>query len=149
MERKLKLSLLLIGISFYSMSQNPVEWKFTSKKIKDQEYEIHLVAIIQNPWHIYSQFTPEGGPVPTSVSFNKNPLVDLQGEAMEAGKLEQKHEEVFGMDVKYFGGKVDFVRIIKVKGKAKTNISGMIEYMVCNDRECLPPKKIPFNVKLE
>ena len=46
-------------------------------------------------WHIYSQTTPEGGPVPTTIEFTKNPLVNLQGTAKETGKMEQRHEELF------------------------------------------------------
>jgi len=154
MKRNLIISILFFGIAFCGFSQNPVEWKFSAKKIAEKLYEIHLAAIVQNPWHIYSQFTPEGGPIATSIQFNKNPLIEIEGTAKEIGKLQQKHEEVFGVDVKYFGGNIDFVQIIKIKGKGnpstpRTNISGTIEYMICNDQECLPPKTVAFNVRLE
>jgi thiol:disulfide interchange protein DsbD len=43
---------------------------------------------------------------------------------------------------------VDFVQIVKVKGKAKTNLAGKVEYMVCNDKECLPPAETDFSVNI-
>ena len=78
--------LLLLTNFLFAQIQNPVSWTATSKKIADKTYEIHLTATIHEGWHVYSQTTPEGGPVPTSISFTKNPLLDLNGTAKEIGK---------------------------------------------------------------
>ena len=72
----------------------------------------------------------------------------MEGPAKEVGKLEQKHEELFGVDVKQFSNKVVFVQTVKLKAKAKTAVSGTIEFMTCNNRECLPPKEEKFSVAL-
>ncbi len=127
---------------------DPVKWSYTAKKTSPGIYELHFKAMIDAPWHIYSQFTPEGGPNPTIILLNKNPLVSPSGKAKEMGKLKQKHEEVFKVDVKYFDGKVDFVQVVKVKGNIKTNIGGTISYMICNDEMCLPPKTEKFSFQL-
>jgi thiol:disulfide interchange protein DsbD len=55
---------------------------------------------------------------------------------------------VFGVDVKYFSGKVDFVQLVKLKSKAKTNFTGSVEFMVCNDQQCLPPATQKFSIAL-
>jgi hypothetical protein len=70
------------------------------------------------------------------------------GDVKENGKLLIKHEEVFGVDVKYFEGKVDFVQRIKLKGSAKTNFTGTVDFMVCNDQQCLPPATQKFSIAL-
>lgn len=129
--------------------ENPVKWAYSAKKINATTYEVHLTATIGGGWHIYSQTTPEGGPVPTAISFTKNPLLTLSGSAKEIGKLEQKHEELFGVDVKQFSNKVDFVQTIVVKGKVKTSLNGTVEFMVCNDRQCLPPTTHKFSIALK
>ncbi|MBC7423829.1 MAG: sugar transporter, partial [Ferruginibacter sp.] len=54
----------------------------------------------------------------------------------------------FKVEVKYFEGKVDFVKIVTVKGKINTNVSGSVESMICNDRTCMPPTKATFNIAL-
>jgi len=128
---------------------DPVNWKFTSKKIADNTYEIHFTATIEDPWHIYSQNMVEGGPIPTSISFSKNPLVTLSGKPKEIGKMVEKYEDVFEMKVKYYSNKVDFVQVVKLKSNVKTNVNGAIEYMVCTNEECLPPQTKNFNVTIQ
>ena len=128
--------------------QNPVRWEFTAKKISPLTYEIHLTAHIENGWHIYSQSTPEGGPVPSSIRFQKNPLLFMEGPVKEEGKLEQRNEPLFGVDVKQYDGKVDFVQSIRLKAKVKTVVRGSIYFMSCNDRDCLPPKSVPFSIAI-
>lgn len=129
-------------------AQHPVNWSFSSKKVGDKLYEVHLTAEVEEPWHIYSQFSPPGGALPTSITINKNPLVLLQGGIKEHGKLNKKFEEVFGMEVKYFEGSVTFIQLVRLRATVKTNLSGNLEFMVCNDRECLPPKTVPFSIPL-
>lgn len=148
---KKALSLIpLLGVLNIAAAQlqNPVRWEFTAKKINELNYEIHLTAHIENGWHIYSQSTPEGGPVPSSIQFQKNPLVSPQGPVKEMGKMEQHNEPLFGVDVKQYDGKVDFVQSIRLKAKVKTVVRGSIYFMSCNDRECLPPKSVPFSIAI-
>lgn len=142
-------SLIMFSQVLFAQIQNPVTWSATSKKINDKTYEIHLTANINQGWHIYSQTTPEGGPIPTNVNFTKNPLVLLNGKVKEVGKLEQHHEPLFGVDVKQFSNKVDFVQVVKLKAPVKTLMKGEVEFMVCNDKECLPPKTEKFSVALK
>jgi thiol:disulfide interchange protein DsbD len=125
-----------------------VKWSFEAKKTGDKLYELRLSAAVNDPWHIYSQFTPEGGPAPTKISFNKNPLLILQGKTGELGKLTIRHEDVFGVDVKYFAGNVTFIQTIKLRSDVKTNIGGSVEFMTCNDEQCIPPATVNFIVSL-
>ena len=141
--------LLLFSNMLFAQIQNPVSWIATSKKINDKTYEIHLTANIKKGWHIYSQSTPEGGPIPTNVSFTKNPLLTLEGKTKELGKLEQRHEELFGVDVKQFSNKIDFVQVVKLKAPVKTSVDVAVEFMVCDDKQCLPPATKKFTVALK
>ncbi|MFT3749128.1 MAG: protein-disulfide reductase DsbD family protein [Agriterribacter sp.] len=143
------LLVCAVSVAQFVHAQNPVTWNCTAKKTGDKAYEIHLTAAITKPWHVYSQATPDGGPVATAVAFCKNPLVVLDGSIKEIGKLIQKHEEVFGVDVKYYERTLDLVQVVRLKSKVKTTVSGSVNFMVCNDKECLPPKKVPFSVVLK
>ena len=149
--KKIALLLTTIILTTLCMAQvkNPVEWSFSSKKIDATTYEVHLTAKIDNGWHIYSQTTPDGGPVATSIEFTKSPLVTLEGATKEVGKLEKHFESLFGVDVKQFSNKVDFVQIVKLKSKVKTTLNGAIEFMTCNDHECLPPTTEKFSIALK
>ena len=129
-------------------AQQKIAWTYSAKKLADNQYEVRMTANPPIGWHIYSQFTPEGGPIPTSFSFNKNALTTLVGKVVEKGKLTKYYDKNFKVDVMYFEGKADFIQIIKVKGKLKTNLSGEVESMICNDKICMPPVTQKFNVLL-
>ena len=135
--------------SLHAQVQDPVKWNYSATKKSDKEYTVTIDAMLPGAWHIYSINTPADGPVPTSISFKKNPLVTLDGTVKENGKLKTDHDAVFGVDVKYYADKVEFVQNVKLKSAVKTNVTGTIKYMVCNDKMCLPPKTIPFNIQLQ
>ena len=149
--RKATLLILLLMAGFFASAQieNPVKWSYKLKKVNATTYEVHISATIDEGWHIYSQSTHDGGPIPTTIKFAKNPLVTLVGAAKEAGKLEQRHEELFGVDVKQFSKSVKFVQLIKVKAAVKTSVIGTIEFMVCNDSQCLPPTTNKFSLSIQ
>ena len=44
--------------------------------------------------------------------------------------------------------KVQFVQRLKVNGQV-SKVTGSVEFMVCDDDQCLPPKEKTFDVKLE
>ncbi len=140
---------LITGINLYAQTKDPVQWTYTATKKADKVYTVTVTAIVSQPWHIYSQYTPKGGPVPTKFSFNPNPLLMLDGSVNEQGKLEIVHDKNFGVDVKFYSNKVVFIQTVKMKTTVKTNINGTVEYMVCNDSQCLPPKKIPIDIRLQ
>lgn len=149
--KKVIFSVLAVmtGLVAFAQRQNPVSWDFEAKKKSAGVYEIILTANVEHPWHIYSQNTGKGGPVPTSIVFKPNPLVSKQGSAKEVGKLEKVFDKNFNTNVLYFSDKVQFVQTVKVKGNIKTNLSGTVEYMVCDDSQCLPPAKKTFDLKLQ
>ena len=143
------LVLLMLGnIAFGQVIKDPVTWSYSAKKKTANTYDIVITATVARPWHIYSTTSPKGAGMPTKITLKKNPLVTLTGGVKEKGKLEKQYDENFEMDVKYFSEKVEFTQTITLKGKAKTNITGTVEYMVCNDERCLPPATKSFDIKL-
>lgn len=142
--------LLTAGIvSASAQMKNPVSWDYQAVKKSADTYEIVLTATVEHPWHIYSQNTGKGGPIPTAVTFKPNPLVTKNGKVKENGKLEKVFDKNFKTDVLYYSDKVQFVQLVKVKAGIKTNLSGTVEYMVCDDSQCLPPTKKTFDLKLQ
>ena len=100
------------------------------------------------PWHIYSQNTGDGGPIPTKITFNANPLIVKNGKIAETGKLIKSFDENFKTNVLSYADKVVFTQAIKLKTAATTSVTGKVDYMVCNDEMCLPPTKKSFTIKL-
>jgi len=148
--KKLLLFLVISTMSAAVIAQGdePVEWNYSAKKTANGVYEVVLTATVTQPWHIYSQNTGKGGPIPTQIVFKANPLITKLGSLKENGKLLKTYDKNFRTDVLSYAGTVSFVQVVKLRGAAKTNISGTVEYMVCNDEQCLPPVKKTFDIRL-
>ena len=147
--------ILLITVLFsvnallaQNKTKKMVNWSYTSKQIAADTYEVRFTANINGKYHMYAQNVGVDGPVPTSFTFTRNPLVDINGKVKEVGKMIKKHEEVWGGDVNYYENKVEFVQMVKLKKKIKTQVGGTVEFMVCDDKECLPPAEVPFKVNI-
>ncbi len=149
--KKTVFAAFLISMSILAFAQksNPVSWTFNAKKLTGNKYELRMTAALAKTWHIYSQKTPDGGPIPTFFSFSPNALVVNTGKPKEVGKLKRVKDKNFGVDVLYYSDKVDFVQTVTTKGNIKTNISGKVEYNVCDDSKCLPPTEVPFSIALK
>ncbi|MEI6946206.1 protein-disulfide reductase DsbD domain-containing protein [Paraflavisolibacter sp. H34] len=149
--KKALFLILFAAIAGFAFAQapNPVSWSFSSKKLSESVYEVHLVANIQPGWHLYSQNQPQDAiALPTAFNFNKHPLLTFDGTVKELGKLEKFKDDKLGISANQFSQKVDFVQKVKIKGKVKTNVTGKLEYQTCDDKKCLPPKTVNFTIAL-
>lgn len=146
--RTLITTLLLIGTQLL-FAQNPVAWQFQAVKTGELQYDVMLKATIQPGWHLYSQQQPDDAiAIPTLIQFNANPLLVREKGIREDGKLEKFKDKTLGVTSLQFSNQVNFIQTIKLKAKVKTAITGEIEYQVCDDEKCLPPKKLPFTIPL-
>lgn len=143
----LSLAVLLVSFAF---AQNPVSWSFASKKVGENVYELHLRATMQPGWHLYSQNQPADAiAIPTTFNFNNNPLLTLDGKTTEVGKMQKYKDPTLGVTANQYSNEVLFVQRVKVKGKAKTNVTGKLEFQTCDDKKCLPPKTVNFSIALK
>lgn len=128
---------------------DPISWKFSSKKISDNVYEVRMTATLNKGWHLYSQNQPKDAiAIPTSFSFNKNPLLEFDGNVKEIGKMEKFVDKELDVSAFQYSNEVSFVQKVKLKGKAKTNVTGKLEYQVCTDEKCLPAKTVNLSIAL-
>ncbi|GAB4094497.1 protein-disulfide reductase DsbD domain-containing protein [Flaviaesturariibacter terrae] len=140
---------LFVLVAAAASAQTPVSWSFSTKKINDKTYELHMTATIQNGWHLYAQQQPADAIAePTSFSFNKNPLLSLQGKVQEKGNLEKYKDKVLGVTAHQYSNKVDFVQVVKLKAKARTAVAGKLVFQTCNGDKCLRPETVPFTFSL-
>jgi hypothetical protein len=148
--KKLFLYFLLLAMCQVGLAQSSkqVQWAWSVKKIADQTFEVHMTATINGDYHLYAQDAGGEGPVQTAFAFTKNPLTELQGKVKESGALIKKFETAWNHDVRYYEKNVDFIQIVKLKAHVKTNLAGKVEFMVCNDRQCLPPSDVEINVNI-
>lgn len=148
--KKWLLALVFSGLASLAQAQlNPITWTFSAKKINDNTYELQMKATIQTNWHLYSQTQPDDAvAMPTTFVLNPNPLFTLDGKIKEIGKMEKYTDKVLKVSANQYSNTVTFTQLIKLKGKAKTSVTGTVEYQTCDDQKCLPPKKVSFKVAL-
>ncbi|MEO8415154.1 MAG: protein-disulfide reductase DsbD domain-containing protein [Ginsengibacter sp.] len=137
------LPALIIHSSFGQIL-NPVKFSYSTVKKSNNQYEVHIKTAVEPKWHIYSIFNPDGGAQATALNFTTGQSV---GKAKEAGKMKTVFEKEFNVNQKFFESNVDFIQTVKVAPGTK-KVSGTIEYMVCNDHQCLPPKTVAFDIAL-
>lgn len=118
----------------------PVKWSTSVNKISDSEVELVATATIDADWHLYSQSVPENGPIPTTFTFKSNTNYAKKGNTKEE-EGHTVHDPVFNMIIKFFENKAVFKQLVKIL-KPINKINGEVEFMVCDDRQCLPPTTV-------
>ncbi len=142
--------VVLLGLHFalFGQMQNPVSWKFESKKVSNTEYKLIFSAEIEEGSALYSQEIGEGGPVPTQFTFEKSDSYTLVGKVVESKEnREIIQDPMFEMELAKFHDKAVFTQKIKVKN-ATNPIKGEVTFMSCNGSRCIPPKTIEFSIDL-
>ncbi len=111
----------------------PVKWSSRVEKISDTEFTLVMEGKIDDQWHVYSQFTPDGGPLPIELSYEGQAgNYSLIGKTSES-KTQRKFNDVFGVDEIYFAGKVVLRQNVKILNSALSSIVAKIDYQVCKE----------------
>lgn len=138
------ITLLLIAFATIANAQihNPVKWKTAVEKINDNEYYLVATASIEAGWKLYGQNIPPNGPVPTSFKYAQTPAFELVGKTEESKPI-VKHDKVFDMEIAYFYRQAVFKQRIKLLGEVTSiSIKAEVEFMSCDDSNCLPPDSV-------
>ncbi|PHR70330.1 MAG: thiol:disulfide interchange protein [Lutibacter sp.] len=146
------VSLFILTLVFsFANAQilDPVKFTTSTEAIDASNYYLVVTATIDEGWHLYSQSVPEDGPIPTTITFeNKSNSFQLIGKPAE-DKGHTSFDKTFGMDIKYFENTATFKQRIRLLTTGKIDINGEIEFMVCDDSQCLPPTFKDINFSLQ
>ncbi len=125
----------------------PVQWSWSAKKVKGNDYDIIFKAKIKDHWGLYSQtLESDDGPLPTVFTFDKE-NAQPHGIAKESANKITKFDKVFQMNVSKFKHEATFTQRITVKDPSKP-VNGYIDYMTCDDSKCMN-QQLDFSVPLD
>ena len=150
----MKRTLLLTGLSLLlytgALAQvaDPVKWTFSHEMTGEMEAELVFRATIDMPWHLYSAYLPEGGPIATKPYYDESDSYTLVDGIVEVTKPKVKFDEGFKMEVGTISGNAELRQKVRLKAPGTHTITGGIEFQVCDDVTCLPPKYVPFSFTL-
>ena len=139
--KKLLLSLILL-VSFFGNAQifDPVKWKTKIVQKSDTEYELIMDATIDNEWHMYSQYTPDGGALPTVFDYkNAKGNYTLVSKTVES-PYKKVFNDIFEVDEYYFAKTAQFKQVVKVTNDKLKEIKVYIEYQACKE-QCIQQDK--------
>ncbi|MFD2582516.1 protein-disulfide reductase DsbD domain-containing protein [Pedobacter vanadiisoli] len=148
----MKKNLILLFIcSFFAIKSfgqiyHPVKWSYAAKKTGKNEAVVFVKATLEKGWHLYSQYVRKGGPQPTKFTFEKSNAYSLMGATKEPEAI-VRLEPAFMMEVGFFESAVVFQQKVKLTGK-NAAVKGKVEFMVCNDKMCLPPDEVEFTINI-
>ena len=131
-------SLLALFITFFGTAQivEPVKWSSSVVKVSDTELDLVITANIEDDWHLYSQFTPEGGATPLVFTFkNQKGNYQLVGKTKE-GKYKKVYSDIFEIDEYFFTGTAKFTQRVKIINPKLKNIDVFAEGQACIDGKC-------------
>ena len=147
MKKIVLISFLFLAFnSLKAQILEPVKWKSKTEKISETEFKLIFEGTIENEWHVYSQFTPDGGPLPMVLTFNnqKNNY-KLIGKTIES-KTKKQFNDVFGVDEILFEKKVVLTQKVKIINSNFNKLEANVEYQVCKDACINDQKKFSFDI---
>ena len=146
--KKIIFTLLTILAFANSNAQilEPVTWTTKIEKKSDTNYLLIFDATIEKDWHVYSQFTPDGGPLPMEVSFkNQEGNFNLVGKAKE-GKTKTEYNDIFKVNETFFESKAHIEQEIAVTNPNFKTVEAILDYQVCRTSCINSNKKFMFKI---
>ena len=140
-------SVVLLFISLVSFGQTPISWRVNSIDLGDNTYQVKIEADLEKGWHLYSQFLDsDEGPLSTYITYETSNF-ELIGKTEEVG-VETHMDPVWEMDISFFSDHAIFIQKVKSLNPDSLLFKGNVNFMVCDDSQCLPPENYEFQVNL-
>ena len=129
---------ILLFVFFFAFAKGnaqilePVKWTSKIEK-KGNNAVLIFDGTIEKDWHMYSQFTPDGGPLALEITFkNQKGNYELVGKAKE-GKTRTAFNDVFGVDETFFEGKAHIEQEIKIINPNLKTVDVDFDFQVCKE----------------
>ncbi|MCF6319982.1 MAG: DUF1631 domain-containing protein [Proteobacteria bacterium] len=118
--------LFSFSTAIFTQILEPVKWKTEKIELENGEYELIFTANIDKGWNVYSQYTGDDGPVPTSIYYDSIKGAEILGEALEFGHKKEGPDPLFeGTNVIKYLADEPFVikQKIKVTDKSQNELA--------------------------
>lgn len=143
----MSLLFVLLG-SIMAVPGAPVKWSFNAVPQGNGEVLVQCTAALEDGWHVYALTLPsDQGPIATSIRLHPSEVYERVGEWQEPTPVET-YDPNFAMVVKYHDGSPIFTQQIRPRQGGAVVVEGEVEYMLCNDKTCLPPVAVPFSLTI-
>ncbi|NDV14821.1 DUF255 domain-containing protein [Muricauda sp. TY007] len=149
----MRLLVLFLGLFFINLTtfaqtdENPAVWSHEVHKLSETEYELVFKGKIMDGWHVYSQYTAEGGSLPSEFSFEKaGEDYELIGKTEESETIKE-YSDIFEVEETFFKKEAIFTQKIKLLDPEVNQISVNLFYQICKE-VCIPADEL-FQISLD
>lgn len=136
--QRILLPLLALTLGVTTLHAQEVGWTGSVEPLGGAEYELRFEAAIPSGFHMYDMGPYEGGPNPTVITLSPEAGVELVGSVEQRTKPHRYFDQMFGMEIGTFSGKVLFTQRVRLTA-AQAKVRAAIEWMICDDKSCMPP----------
>ncbi|MEC7262980.1 MAG: cytochrome c biogenesis protein CcdA [Bacteroidota bacterium] len=145
---KVFLGLFFINLTLFAQTDaDPAVWSHEVHKLSDTEYELVFKGKIMEGWHVYSQFTAEGGSLPSEFTFEKaGEDYELISSTTESETIKE-YSDVFEVEETFFKKEAIFTQKIKLLKPDVRQISVNLFYQICKE-VCIPKDEV-FEISLD
>jgi thiol:disulfide interchange protein DsbD len=126
----------------------PVQWNIASKHLSGDTFEVVFTATIPEHWHMYDMGPYDVGPNPTVFTFESTQGLKLEGKVVQQTKATRVFDEMFGVEIGYFEKKAVFSQKVVLTAD-KGTLKGLVEWMICDDSQCMPPSDEEFSISID
>ncbi|MBS7230915.1 thioredoxin family protein [Flavobacterium psychroterrae] len=124
----------------------PVKWTSKIEKKSGNNAVLIFDGTIEKDWHMYSQFTPDGGPLALEIVFkNQKGNYTLVGKAKE-GKTRTAFNDIFGVNETFFEGKAHIEQEITIINPNLKTVDVDFDFQVCKEVCINSSKKFSISV---
>ena len=132
-----KIIVLLVVLLAFAKGNaqllNPVKWTTQIEKKADGNYVLTFNGVIDTGWHLYSQFTAEGGSLPLEVLFkNQKGNFELIGKTKES-KTKTAYNDIFEVNETFFEKKAQLTQEIHLTNPKLAKVEVSLNYQVCKE----------------
>jgi thiol:disulfide interchange protein len=130
------LAFFVLNFTISAQIVQHAKWNFSVEKTdKNDEFILVFKTAIDPEWHMYSQFTPAGGPLPLEFVFDSSACFKRIGKVTEP-KAHVVFDSTFMVDIYQFDDQVTFKQKVKLTASSCT-VTGTVYWQVCKD-VCIP-----------
>ena len=122
MKKLTYILIVLVGLFAQAQIVEPVKWTTKVIKVSETEFDLITTAQIDNDWHLYSQFTPEGGAQPLVLLIKIKRELSISWKNKE-DKYKKAYNDIFEIDEYFFSGTANFTQRIKVLNPKLNSVS--------------------------
>ena len=131
----------LLGWAQELDDNNPIIWESRVEELGNDEYLLIFSAEIAPEWHIFSQFTEEGGSMPSEFFFpDVDKAYSLVGKATESETVTE-FSEVFEVNETFFLERAEFQQKIKRINPTSNQFKVELYYQICKE-VCIPKTEV-------